>query len=323
VADALVCVCCGGASFETRFPTLASGFSIGFCTRCGAGRTLPDVSDDAIGGFYPPEYYGETNRRFNVVIEALSVQLRRRRARAIARRVGGHGRVMDVGCGRGITLASLKALGFETFGIELSDSAAEHARSVLHIDVGTDLFAPRYEPGTFDGVFFWHSLEHIRRADLAIERARELLRPGGKLCVAVPNVEGLQSRLFGGSWFHLDAPRHYHHFGVDSLSAMLMRIGFDVEDVDHFNIEQNPFGYIQSTLNHLGLTENTLYTMLKNPSARAASVAAAPIAAAVSALAAPALTMAGLSASLVESLVGRGGTIEVWARKNTHAQPRP
>ena len=38
--------------------------------------------------------------------------------------------------------------------------------------------------------------------------AHEMLRRGGVLVVAAPNMAALQARLGGRTWFHLDVPRH-------------------------------------------------------------------------------------------------------------------
>jgi 2-polyprenyl-3-methyl-5-hydroxy-6-metoxy-1,4-benzoquinol methylase len=309
------CVCCGDHRYGPPTPAGPPGFGVAPCLGCGAWRTFPDVAEADIGQWYPASYYGEQNQRFVRGLEDVSRLLREGRAREIARRVGHPGTVLDVGCGRGITLAALRDRGWRTFGIELSADAAHHATAVLGLDVGTDLFDARYPTGGFDAVVFWHSLEHIRRADLAIARAAELLRPGGVLAVAVPNSESLQARLFGGHWFHLDVPRHYHHFGERSLRRLLDRSGFDVDDVGHWNGEQNPYGVLQSALNAAGLPENILYSVLKTPSARMHSLQQHPFAVAASMLAAPVLTIAGTALAVTEAAAGRGGTIEVWARR--------
>ncbi|MBM4283140.1 MAG: class I SAM-dependent methyltransferase [Deltaproteobacteria bacterium] len=314
VSHDITCICCGAAGFDELFPAMAHGFSVGACRVCGARRTVPDVPDDQIGRYYPQAYYGEGNKRFNWLMEQTSLAIRRRRAKAIAARLPGPGPVMDVGCGRGIMLAELQRMGFSSFGIELSDASASHARS-LGVDVGIDLYDTRYEPGSFVGVVFWHSLEHVRRADLALARAVELLRPGGVLGIAVPNSGSLQAQLFHRWWFHLDIPRHYHHFAADDVVRLMERAGLSVFGRSTLSLEQNPYGYIQSALNAAGMPENLLYSLLKEPSARMHALGDHPVAATLSAAAAPTLAAAGLAASAVEAAVGRGGTVELWAKK--------
>jgi SAM-dependent methyltransferase len=240
---------------------------------------------------------------------------RRRRVRKIQRFVP-NGRILDIGCGRGITLSLLREGGWETFGTEISETAASHARTLLgdSVFVG-DLLAAPWPESSFDVVSIWHVLEHLPDPSAVLGKCRELLRPGGVLVVAVPNFESLQARLTGRHWFHLDVPRHYWHFGTGVLRGLLEKEGFVLEDLCHLSLEQNPYGWIQSLLDLAGFPHNLLYDVLKQGSARdvAHPFRAHPFAAA---LLAPALLLVlplTLVLTLVEVLFRRGGTIEVYA----------
>lgn len=59
------CPSCGDAEQLYRFTALEPGFSVFECADCGMGRTWPPVPDSEIGSFYPVEYYGKNNVRFN------------------------------------------------------------------------------------------------------------------------------------------------------------------------------------------------------------------------------------------------------------------
>jgi hypothetical protein len=69
-------------------------------------------------------------------------------------------------------------------------------------------------------------LEHLHGPKLAVERARELLRPGGAIWLATPNVDALGHERFGSDWFGLDAPRHLVLFAPDALERLLRGAGF-------------------------------------------------------------------------------------------------
>jgi hypothetical protein len=143
-----------------------------------------------------------------------------------------------------------------------------------------------------------------------------MLQPGGLLAVAVPNVDSLQAALFGPRWFHLDLPRHYTHFGARSLAGLLRRQGFRVVREDHFCLEQNPFGWLQSLYNALGFPENLLYDLLKAPSARSGIARSHPWACGLSLLLLPPLLGLSLLLTVAEAALRRGGTIEVYAVKD-------
>ena len=315
------CRLCGG---EMRsFLDVDERFSLARCAACSLVSTRPELRAEEIGAFYPPEYYGRRNRRFHPLLERLIVVFRGRRARLVDRRAR-PGRVLDVGCGRGLLPAQLRRRGREAFGIELSAGAATHAREVLGIPVfvGPVEESP-YEEGSFTAVVFWHVLEHLRDPRSALRHARRLLAPEGLLVVAVPNFESLQARVGGRGWFHLDAPRHYHHFGLGVLARLLDEEGFDVAEVSHFALEQNPYGWIQSLLNRLGLPANLLYTALKRDGARDVPhpVRSAPVSFALTLLALVAVVPLSGILFTAELLLRRGGTVEVWARRRGAPAP--
>jgi SAM-dependent methyltransferase len=86
---------------------------------------------------------------------------------------------------------------------------------------------PDLAGSSFDLVTMMHSLEHVHDPLQVLRAARELLVPGGRLVVAVPNIESLPFRWFGSSWFGLDLPRHLTHFTPRTLPLMLRWAGFE------------------------------------------------------------------------------------------------
>lgn len=313
------CGLCAGE--QQPFLAVDERFSLARCAACGHVSTFPALDESELPAHYPSEYYGRRNRRFNAAFERLIVVFRERRARLIDRRAR-RGRVLDVGCGRGILLSQLKRRGWSAHGTELSDSAATHAREALGVPVfvGPIEEGP-FADGSFEAIVFWHVLEHLRDPRSALRHARRLLAPGGLLVVAVPNYESLQARVGSRRWFHLDVPRHYHHFGLRVLARLLDEEGFDVEDVSHFALEQNPYGWIQSLLNRLGFRTNLLYELLKHESARSSRSPARelPGQTALMLAALAAVLPVSLALTALELVLRKGGTVELYARRRPRA----
>jgi 2-polyprenyl-3-methyl-5-hydroxy-6-metoxy-1,4-benzoquinol methylase len=311
------CASCGASS---RRPLLKidETFDLVRCEDCGLVATSPPVPPAEIGRYYPASYYGDNNRRFNSLLEGLIPFFRNRRAVAIERFVS-RGRILDVGCGRGILPALMRERGWDAHGLEFSETSARHAREVLQLPVFVgDFLASPYAESSFDAVVLWHVLEHVPDPVAAIRRARQILKPGGLLVIAVPNFESLQARSSGRHWFHLDVPRHYHHFGLGLLTRLLRSNGFSILDVSHLSLEYNPYGWIQSLLNKLGFRYNLLYDLLKNPSARSLQhpLRTAPLQSLLTLAALPVIVPLSFGLTLLEVLLRRGGTVEVYARRD-------
>jgi 2-polyprenyl-3-methyl-5-hydroxy-6-metoxy-1,4-benzoquinol methylase len=307
-----------GAESQRYELKINDAFSLVRCGDCGLVATFPPVPPAEIGRYYPPSYYGDNNRRFNALLEGLIPFFRNRRARAIEKFVP-EGKILDVGCGRGILPALMRERGWEAHGLEFSETSARHARDELQLPVFVgDFLQSPYADGSFDTVVLWHVLEHVPDPVAAIRRARQVLRPGGLLVIAVPNFESLQARWTGRHWFHLDVPRHYHHFGLAVLRRLLVSNGFSILDVSHLSLEYNPYGWIQSLLNKLGLRYNLLYDLLKNESARSLQhpLRSAPFQVLLTLGVLPVIGPLAFALSALEVVLRRGGTVEVYARRD-------
>jgi SAM-dependent methyltransferase len=164
---------------------------------------------------------------------------------------------------RGVILVSLADRGFEVHGVEQSAEATRGADPRAKIRIAPRLADAGFDADFFDEVVIWHVLEHLGDPRETLVEARRILRPGGRLIVAVPNFSSAQARWSGTAWFHLDLPRHLFHFPVSALRELVDSSGFEIESEHHFSLRQNPFGWIQSALNRCpGLPRNGLYLLL-------------------------------------------------------------
>lgn len=244
-------------------------FSIVRCKSCGLIYLNPRPAQDLLGSFYPPVYYppvsGKERPSLQRRAKKISAQLKQwvledyygypsasRHAfwrpfrkvllwpdktwRELKGRYPlpwrGHGKVLDVGCGAGGNLKTLKDQGWEPHGVEISEIAAAHARELTkgEIHTGTLESAP-FPPGTFDLVLMSHSLEHLPSPVDALRRIHRFLKDDGLLVIHVPNVHSLEFKLFGRWWFPLDPPRHFYHFDRVTLTAALAKAGFAAQVV--------------------------------------------------------------------------------------------
>ena len=144
------------------------------------------------------------------------------------------GRVLDIGCGNGTELYKLKAMGWETHGVEMDDQASERARS-KGIPVFTgDLFRANYPDQFFHVVRMSFVLEHLPNPRETLREIRRILMPEGRIYLSVQNARSLHYWLFGPRWFSLDVPRHLFTFTpatierlFSSLDLRLKAVWFD------------------------------------------------------------------------------------------------
>ena len=109
--------------------------------------------------------------------------------------------VLDVGCGDGSLVRWLCSKGARAMG---ADCGAEMLRRALVADpdhpdryVDAPGQALPFDDDSFDVVVFSNSLHHIPTEDMAraLEEAARVLRPGGTLYVAEPEIEGPEDSM--------------------------------------------------------------------------------------------------------------------------------
>ncbi len=122
--------------------------------------------------------------------------------------------------------------GWHVTGLDAAPAAIARVRETLGLNalLGT-LPHPALRPASFDVITMWQALEHVHRPREVLAEAYKLLAPGGRLIVAVPNIDSLAFRWFGAAWYGLDLPRHLTHFAPETLQLMLTNVGFTVGPV--------------------------------------------------------------------------------------------
>lgn len=153
------------------------------------------------------------------------------------------GMVVDIGCGGGLFLKILKEFGAPVAGLDFSLEAAGIAWRDNGVPaVCASLTNAPFGPESCAVVTMFHVLEHLYDPASYLHTARDLLRPGGRLVVQVPNASCWQFLLFGENWNGVDVPRHLINFRKRDLQGLLDHCGFEVVRWKHFSLRDNPAG---------------------------------------------------------------------------------
>jgi 2-polyprenyl-3-methyl-5-hydroxy-6-metoxy-1,4-benzoquinol methylase len=131
------------------------------------------------------------------------------------------GNLLDVGCGTGEFLVAMKAAGWQVEGLERDERAAAWAREHQQLAISTGSVEQlNASTQQYDIVTLWHVLEHLYNPGRALEIIAQRLRENGVLLIAVPNIAGIDARIYKSNWVALDAPRHVNHFSLDTLARL-------------------------------------------------------------------------------------------------------
>ena len=146
---------------------------------------------------------------------------------------------LDVGCGDGSFCAAAHACGWEIHGSDPDPLAAEAARQKgMTVFVGR-LPNPALRELSYDFVTMSHAIEHTHDPVGTLKEIWKILKPGGEVWIATPNIDSIASRRFGRDWHSLDPPRHLVLFNRASLTTALNLAGF--ERVTSLPADPRPF----------------------------------------------------------------------------------
>jgi SAM-dependent methyltransferase len=225
-------------------------FDYAHCAACGCWQIVEEPADMA--AHYPPGYI--TRCAAGPPVPGWRRWLRARRARFELRAVGWVGRllahwrgplafgqqwmqgfgldldsrILEVGCGDGARLLSLRDLGFRHL---TGQDAFTLALLRGHAGVQWTGQPLDHLTGPFDWIEAHHAFEHFPRQAWCLEQFHRLLRPGGGLLLRVPLCDSDAAERFGADWAQWDAPRHFYLHTRRSLADLAQRCGFTLRQV--------------------------------------------------------------------------------------------
>ncbi len=228
----LKCIACGDERLIKRLKSFEG--SLAKCMECGLIFRNPKPSYETIKKYYKEDHSNiffeektEINRK-GIFRHFLATSLKDK----------GEGRLLDVGSGYGIFLSLAKDLGWEVYGLELSEDACQFARKNFGLNVFCgDLKEASFPKDHFDVVTLWNVLDHTINPLEQLLEIKRILKDNGLLFIRLPNFlfQG-KFRCIGDAFDKLffgrtDLSRkisvsHLYAFTSSSITNLLERAGF-------------------------------------------------------------------------------------------------
>jgi SAM-dependent methyltransferase len=153
-------------------------------------------------------------------------------------------RALELGCGTGIFTSGVAKSGASVQGLDLSPYllASARARTAslanVRLTCGNAESTP-YAEGTFDAVYGSSVLHHLD-LDRALAEAFRVLKPGGLIVFAEPNIINPQVAVM----FRLGLTKRYFGVSPDEMAFSRFRAARALEQVGFADVNVRPFDFL-------------------------------------------------------------------------------
>lgn len=200
------------------------------CRDCGLERISPQPSNETLAKIYGAHYYDAWGLHESADTVA---GLKKRTFEYVLGKLPGPTpgtRLLDCGAATGFLLDVARELGYDPYGLELSEFGAGEIAKKLgadHVFCGElpNATFPGVAPGELDVITMCDYIEHVRDPRQTLSLARKWLRPGGALAITTPDAGSPSRRVLGTGWTHYKI-EHLFYFNKRNLERLLKELGF-------------------------------------------------------------------------------------------------
>jgi SAM-dependent methyltransferase len=227
----VACPICRNHSSVLKYINISKARNVLLCPKCGHWYLDPMPQSAERRTFYEGNYYErwEYNNDTSVAIGDIKKLLYRSILEKLVLSPGA--KVLDIGCAMAFSLEVAREMGYEPYGVEISEYAGKIAREKFgdNVIIGDiDLIEKR---GTlFDAVTMSDLIEHVENPILTLKKVYSFVKPGGIVAIVTPDNGSFTAKLMLRAWPHIKE-EHLHYFSLGSISESLALSGFTVLNI--------------------------------------------------------------------------------------------
>ena len=228
-----LCPVCGGAAAKSHQVVRAG--MVAACGQCNSWYRVPRPTSQDLANIYNKGYYNswgldEGEDTTWISKRATFVSILHRVKEVLATRetgCSGNTRLLDVGAATGMLLRTAQELGWEVYAAEVNHYSTEILRNRYGAEriFEGELTQCNFGEKFFDLITMTDVIEHVLDVPSTLQRAADLLRAGGVLCITTPRIDTLSRVLMGSHWLHFKQ-EHIQYFSRCGVEGSLRKAGF-------------------------------------------------------------------------------------------------
>ncbi len=206
------------------------GIQIFKCANCRIEFMNPQYSDEYLANFYSGYQAMDEKHHRYFKAENLRKYLHALNLTDIEKFVA-PGKFLSVGCGRGHDLMVAQERGWQPEGYEVDPDFTKQLSKELGMSIRSGQFVDLvYDPHDYDCVYLNHVIEHPKNPSAYLKKCYDLLKKGGILYIACPNIAAFSVKMKKGlELLHLkkkkgsyyDSWQHLFYYSPFTLKDLL------------------------------------------------------------------------------------------------------
>lgn len=222
--EAICCVCNNSDPKEFKVKYKKDNYSVCECNKCSFVFIPPYFRKQISYENYKDENVAIAVRNGNNFVKIERHKLRYN----LIKKYKPNGSLFDLGAGWGHFMLTGQQLGYDVYGIEISEQPYLYSKNDLKLPVDHIDFFEMKEDRTFDIITMWDVLEHIDKADPFIEKCARINTKNGYIVIQVPQIDSYFAKKYKDEWKMMSLD-HVNYFGKKTITQLLNKHGYEVE----------------------------------------------------------------------------------------------
>ena len=226
-------ICSSEGNIKILYKNLIGNKSILECPKCSIQYLYPYPTEDELN-----EIYSEGYVAWGIGNEDTFSEMKKAKFRKLLKyttKYCNKGNLLDFGCGPGYLMEEAKKIGFNVYGAEFGEYAANIAKNKFGEDriFAGNIENCKFQDNFFDIVIMSDLLEHIVNPVSSFKKVNAILKNtvnsngGGYCMITTPNTNSLTAKLLKSKW-HRYMLEHLVYFNKNSMEKLAELTGFKV-----------------------------------------------------------------------------------------------
>ena len=224
--DIHCCVCDNKNPSDFKVLYQKEKFSVVECNKCSFTFIPPYFRKQISYENYKDENVANAVRNGNNFVKIERHKLRYN----LIKKYKSSGSLFDLGAGWGHFMLTGQMLGYDVFGIEISEQPYLYSKNDLKLPVDHIDFFDMKEDKKFDIVTMWDVLEHIDKADDVIAKCARITAKDGYIVIQVPQIDSYFAKKHKDNWKMMGLD-HVNYFGKKTITQLLKKHGYEVKTI--------------------------------------------------------------------------------------------